>query len=162
MKQIGLIVIGLLIHFGLNAQWPTYQKPDTIHIDFNDFSGDTLMISGYVAECGEFGGFIDSIKIYKTNSKIYGLLIKGVSCKPSLKLDEKFNPYNKTILIDTIKQRYILDYVGKFGVLAITHTLESNAPTEFWIQNRNKNYHRWDPTGFWKDFINLRDKLFKK
>jgi hypothetical protein len=159
MKHLSMILLGILINIGLYAQWPSYQKPDTIIIDFNNLNHDTVFISGYVADCGEFGGYIDRIKILQSNEKIHGLLIKGLNCKPTI---IGYNPYYRSVVIDSSKLTNILKYIQQFGRLAITHSEESNAPTEFWISFKNDKYHRWDPTGLWPNFVDLRDKIFKR
>jgi len=162
--RLYLIMIILFFCLISKAQWPTYQAPDVIDITLNNFKfKDTLIISGYIADCGEFGGYIDRIKIYKTDNRFYGSLIKGESyCNPPLIFSEKYNPYFKNVQIDSLKQRYLLDYIKEFSILAITHTAESNAPTEFWISYKDKNYDRWDPVGKWNKFERLRDIMFKK
>jgi hypothetical protein len=159
MRHLAMILLGILINIALYAQWSSYQKPDTIIIDREAINTDTLFISGYVADCGEFGGYIDRIKIFRSNGEFHGLLIKGLKCKPSI---IGYNPFLKSVVIDSTKITNILDYMQQFSKLAITHSEESNAPTEFWISYKSNKYHRWDPSGQWTNFVDLRDKIFKK
>jgi len=161
MRLVLILVLIFFLQFGVNAQCPGYQAPDTFHIDFLGLGSDTIHISGYIADCGEFGGYIDKMEFYWSNDNLIGVLIKNEgNC--SLKFSEMFNPYNKRILLDLSKQNIIQKYADDFANLAITPSAESNAPTEFWITVKNRTYHRWDPSGKWRNFCALRDSLFLK
>jgi hypothetical protein len=154
------------------------QAPDTVRLDLNSISKkDTVIITGYIANCGEWGGHFEHIIITRRKKSlicwfkrdpdncVYTLPVNPKQYKQdSLNFNEKTRePNNDTVLISGINKKLIKKYFTKFGILAMTCKVFSNAPTEYIIAKNNKTlYHRKDPSGAWAGFTDLRDKLFLK
>lgn len=163
-KLIVILFVFLFTFLISKAQENRNQIPDTLNIELTKLNiSDTIIIIGYIADNGEFGGYYDIIKIFKSNDTIYGELNKGTSDIRN-ELDELIlkSTYNFIINIDTIKRNLFNEYVRKFNVL------DSTRPDYIWPSrpfsiNFNDNIcYRWYPGHRWSDFEIFRDKLFKK
>jgi hypothetical protein len=136
---------------------------DTIIFSFNSFNkGDTLNIKGYIADCGEFGGHYEFIKIYKYRSKVIATLLRNTPCRPGMDLLEGTPELLNTVSLNKTLKPLITDFIIKFNELVHSTDWDSNAPTDFEISYQNKKIYKRDQTGDWNEFIYLRNNLFKK
>jgi len=160
MKTIIICFILLFVTYHLFAS----KEEDIVFKDTLNLSSlndkDSIVLIGYIADCGEFGGHKEFITIKKT-FKGYSLIHrKEEPCEPELKTREipKFIiEMNDSIMI--LIRNYFLAFprIGKDCNGAI-----SNAPTEFWIETPEWKRYRTDECGHFKGFIKLRNELFGK
>ena len=158
-----------------------YQAPDTIKIDLEKITTrDIIVLTGCIRECGEYGGHEEYIKICRRGQNLicwlkigpstcYNFDIKMPKAKKigESKEQEKTKIPNETnfdtIVIQDEQKDLIENYFKEYGNVAVDCHIFSNAPTYYIISyNYNILYNREDPSGDWKGFIELRDKIFKK
>lgn len=135
------------------------QPPDTIIINLSTLSQkDTIIILGYIADCGEFGGHSEHIKVFKDHLNLKAILNREPPCEQKTIA----RSYDDTVGIDKTKEGILYRYFQEYGILAVSGHGSSNAHTWFRIILNKKSFYREDPFGRWPGFINLRDKLFQK
>ena len=95
---------------------------------------DTLKLSAYFDECGEFGGHREQIRIYKIEGTFPGdsldtlgadFLIDTVKCASDNR--KRIFSRMKTRILTGNDKRVILQYMGKLLVNALNETWHSNA-----------------------------------
>ncbi len=137
-----------------------YKQRDSFSFDFSTFSkGDSLILTGEIRDCGEFGGHFEHIIIEKNNSEYTAKLIVDEIICPAWKIDNprKIN-YKKEINVDSLQKHQILNYIHEFNEFMPDG--ETNAPTTFKIQFKNGKCEFEDISGSWNGWILLRDSLF--
>lgn len=145
---------------------------DTINCNIHNLlPQDTLIISSYIADCGEFGGHDERIKFYIVDKKLQAVHSSDPICDPtsfgySKILDTTFakkNKYffNKPIVLTEDKAELVRIYLINFNKFRRDSSIESNAPTDFWVKYKNKTITRHDKWGKWDGFIKLRNELYK-
>jgi hypothetical protein len=165
-----------------------YQPADTVRIDLDKISiNDTLILIGKIMECGEWGGHEEYIIICRRNQNLICWMGKGSSDCPKDFFDRKNRTFGfpkahrigeniepektipppevvyDTIIIQDEQKSLITNYFKEFGIISLKCDINSNAPTYYKIiYNLETIYNREDPSGHWKGFIDLRDKIFKK
>lgn len=149
-----------------------YYSRDSVVFSFKELTlYDTLIIAGYIADCGEFGGHNEYIKCFTSNNQLYCQHSSDKACDNTLygypsEDKGKFCSINKSIKSDTLllnddREKYILSYIKKFNKFRSRQDITSNAPTAFTIEFKGKRVVRRDECGQWKGFIDLRDTLYK-
>ncbi len=139
-----------------------YQKPDTIIVNWENLSDkDTLIIGGYIEDCGEFGGHNEYIKIYKCGKNLTALFkMEHIqTCRGSV-IGKDRTLKNKTVLSDSgiaLINRYIKEFGNSFVYYyAAVYT------STFWIVYKGIDYYRKVPSNQLSGFTELRDRLFRK
>ena len=145
---------------------------DTINCNiYNLLPKDTLIISSYIADCGEFGGHKERISFYIVDKKLQAVHSSDPICDPtsfgySKILDTTFakkNKYfvSKPIVLTEDKTELVRLYIINFNKFRRDGSLESTASTDFWIKFKHKTIVRHDKLGEWDGFIKLRNELYK-
>lgn len=133
---------------------------------------DTLLITAYIADCGEFGGHKEYIRVFQNSGKIFASLIKDKPCNHSYQLpdtlthvqflghivNESRDKKELTSRDESAIQHFLTEFTKK---KAARNTIISNAPTEFWIESPGKISGYLDQSGRWDGFNILRDSIFK-
>ncbi len=143
---------------------------DTVAIDFLKLnSKDTLTIFATIRDCGEFGGHTERIKIFKKNNILYAQQSSEPLCDLGFKKKLQKSKFarkgkytvNRAVKLNNAKLELVKNYIIKFNEFKRNGTTYSNAPTDFWINLNNKTLaKRHDKIGKWKEFIDLREKLY--
>jgi len=137
---------------------------DCIEIDWNDLQlNDSIIIGGYISECGEFGGYEEYILITNSDFKLKAEYIR----EPYPRCSDKYLIDPRSILDDysEIKEltpsdiKILENYIKHFDFFWRKNNL-STAPTYYWIIQNGIKIRRYDPAGSWKYYESLRNYLF--
>ncbi len=161
----------------LSTNERAFQK-DSVVIDYSKgplgrlYYSDTLVLSVRFADCGEFGGHKEYLKIYSNKEKFLCLFInKMVDCEKS---------YSDYIKIDSTlfeltekNQRSVIKYLSELteiGMLEqglsnnysndyemVLNTAHSGAP--FFIENPMMSLYFQDDSLEWSAYIKLREEI---
>ncbi len=130
--------------------------------NFKEFE-DTLVLSAYVADCGEFGGREERIIIYKLQEDWVARFEKGEDCELKLIISEEFGQLKTFTQLDSITLVLIENYINRLKIVEFDNSIQSNAPTSFWVEINGKLYTRKvDPRGIWPQFQYVKEELFRK
>lgn len=151
---------------------------DSVGIDFSKgalgrlYYSDTLVLSARFADCGEFGGHMEYLKIYSENDKYMCLYInKQVDCKKSF---EDFERIDSTLFeLSEYNQRNIVDYLSNLIEMSMLRQNLSNNYSNYYklelytehtgepyfIENPLMSLYFQDQSLKWSKFINLREEI---
>lgn len=151
---------------------------DSVGIDFSKgplgrlYYSDTLVLSARFADCGEFGGHKEYLKIYSENDKYMCLYInKQVDCKKSF---EDFERIDSTLFeLSEYNQRNIMDYLSNLIEMSMLRQNLSNNYSNYYklelntehtgepyfIENPLMSLYFQDQSLKWSKFINLREEI---
>jgi len=160
--KILLVVCSICLISGTNG-----QSEDRIRFDYNSFKKcDTLKIVAYIADCGEWGGHYEYITIFKKNNNFYANLKRDPPCQSGiLRLDVIPDVYfsekklNKKFRNDILK--FIASYNKKW-LRADDRPICCGGVDKFTIYFQNQESYFKCLSGDWMEFINVRNKIFKK
>jgi hypothetical protein len=133
---------------------------------------DTLKISAYLAECGEFGGHREQIKIYQLRGLISGgesdilgadFLVDTVTCPSNNNWKRVFKKI-KTKTLTSADKKLVLLYAKELTEKSLNETGLSNAGKVYRIEctmPRIAIYYV-DIEQDWDGFFKMRNTLFTK
>ena len=131
---------------------------------------DTLEMSAYFDECGEFGGHREQIRIYKIEGSVPGdsldtlgadLLIDTVKCASDNR--KRILDKTKTKILTSDDKRVILKYVSELLENALNETWHSNAGKVYSVQCKMPKLavSYLDDGQDWDGFYEMRNSVFK-
>ncbi|MBC7000897.1 hypothetical protein [Cytophaga sp. FL35] len=154
---------------------------DSVKIDFSKgilgvlnypYYSDTLVLSARFADCGEFGGHKEYLKIYVADEKYICLFInKSIDCSQSYSKYTKIDTL--TYELNEINQKRVLDYLLKLTeVSMLQQDLITNFSNYYEIEqlsgytkdfdileSHEKRLHFRDQSLKWKEFEKLRENI---
>jgi hypothetical protein len=149
------------------------EVEDTVRFNLLNINyKDTLIFFSTIKECGEYGGHIEWIKIFRSKNNLRAQHFSEPLCnleklgfkekisKNKFARKEKYT-MNKAVKLDETRIELITEYISKFNNFKRNGTRMSNAPNDFWITFNGKTLaKRHDKIGNWDGFIVLRNKLY--
>lgn len=152
--------------------WDTIPAKDSVKFSFDQLNDqDTLSISAFIADCGEFGGHKEFLKCYNTGDSYCIQHYSEPACDNTLfnyppedkgrfsKVGEA--TISKPIELNEQSKGLVINYLRDFSNLPRKTPMYTNAPTRYWVTFKEKKYYRYFGAGTWTEFIKLRDKLYK-
>jgi hypothetical protein len=134
--------------------------------------GDTLNLTGYTSECGEFGGNIEYLKIFEMDDIFWCRhIIDSADCHTHEHSKERYSRIESKeyeLSEDDMNEvlRYIfeltkLTFLDKQMYLHVSHwyTAEIVHDDEFGSRIYDFNLYSHDPSCRWTKFIELRDAI---
>lgn len=131
------------------------QNYEPVEIDFNILTEkDTIYINASILDCNDLSYHNEFITIYKKEASFYAALKESPCTDPLSSPARQFEPVELTTATTQLFQQFIQDF-NDLGLF-----LDGTSRSSFLITFQNRNYFRRYPEGIWKQYINLRDKIF--
>jgi len=164
MKTILVIILQLVITVAFAQVNKSFVvSGDSIKLNYNDFTKvDTFKIEAYIADCGEFGGHHEYIRIYQKRSHFIVTLKRDPPCQNNLDFELGIKKSFEKAKLTRNRKKIIGIFICDFNTKIQPKDYTSNAPTHFLIIYRKKIYYKEDQTGEWNKFTELSNELFKK
>jgi hypothetical protein len=142
------------------------QSVDRIKFDYNSFKkSDTLKIVAFLTDCGEWGGHYEYIIIFRKHNNFYGNLKRDSPCRPGMDILEGTPHFCFSVKLNKEFRNDISIFIANYNKEWLR---TDNSPIccggieqfSIYFQNQESFFKCLD--GHWKEFINLRNKIFKK
>ena len=155
------MTVRLCFFINLIFSFRTSGQTEEFNFDFRHLSkADTLYITSEIRDCGEFGGHIETIKIYLGDSIRACYSHEQTTCEQGHQSQEKYTAAKNRVVVGRDEQEYILAFMTSFKEYKDDPYSDCNAPTRNQIKYRDKTIYLNDDECIWTKSIELRLKLF--